>query len=204
MKHSYLKRYEQFCMEKPQLLTINLAKHRGDTFWDTFVSWALTIGRVVVILTEGIALAAFLYRFSLDRQLVDLHDHIQQQTAVVNLLKNNETTFRNLQNRLSVAKNVIKSADIFTSTFTDILALVPSDMTLTTFQMTPTAVRMEGSLSSITSLRTLVDKLKGYPHVTSVSLDKIETNTSTATVGVTLTILLKDIDTLQTTKPGSQ
>lgn len=190
-------------MEKPQLLTINLAKNRGDSFWDTFISWALTVGRVVVILTEGIALAAFLYRFSLDRQLVDLHDHIQQQTAVVNLLKNNEATFRNLQNRLSVAKNVMTSANSFTKSFVDILKLIPSDMQVATFQMTPDAVRMEGTLQSITSLRTLVDNLKAYPQVSSVSLDKIETNTSTATVGVTLTILLKNVDTLNTaTTPG--
>lgn len=190
-------------MEKPQLLTINLAKNRGDSFWDTFISWALTVGRVVVILTEGIALAAFLYRFSLDRQLVDLHDHIQQQTAVVNLLKNNEATFRNLQNRLSVAKNVMTSANSFTKTFVDILNLIPSDMQVATFQMTPDAVRMEGTLQSITSLRTLVDNLKAYPHVSSVSLDKIETNTSTATVGVTLTILLKNVDVLNATPGGT-
>ena len=189
-------------MEKPQLLTINLAKHRGDSFWDTFISWALTVGRMVVILTEGIALAAFLYRFSLDRQLVDLHDHIQQQTAVVSLLKNNEANFRNLQSRLSIAKNVIASTNSFTKTFTDVLSIIPSDMQVTTFQMTPTAIRMEGSLQSITSLRSLVDALKTYPKVSSVSLDKIETNTSTATVGVSLTILLKDIDTLSTPTQG--
>lgn len=178
-------------MEKAQALTINLAKNRGDTFWDRFISWALTAGRIVVILTEGIALIAFLYRFTLDRQLVDLHDHIAQQTAVVNLLKNNEASFRNLQNRLDVAKNVMTSTNQFTKVFTDVLGSIPEDMDVTTFQMTADTVRIEGTLQSITSLRTLVDKIKAYPLVTSVSLDKIQTNTSTATVGVSLTILLK-------------
>lgn len=178
-------------MEKAQALTINLAKNRGDTFWDRFISWALTAGRVVVILTEGIALLAFLYRFTLDKQLVDLHDHIAQQTAVVNLLKNNEATFRNLQNRLDIAKSVMNTTDQFTKVFTDILGVIPDDMDVTTFQMTSDTVRIEGTVLSITSLRTLVDKLKAYPLVTSVSLDKIQTNTSTATVGVTLTVLLK-------------
>jgi Tfp pilus assembly protein PilN len=178
-------------MEKAQALTINLAKNRGNSFWDSFISWALTIGRVVVICTEGIALVAFLYRFSLDQELVNLHDHISQQTAVVNLLKNNEATFRNLQSRILLAKNVIAESNNFTKIFNDLLASVPDDMEVTTFQMTSDTLRIEGTIDSITSLRTLVDKLKSYPLVTSVSLDKIQTNTETANVGVTLTILLK-------------
>lgn len=179
-------------MQKPQLLTINLAKNRGETFWDRFISWALTAGKLLVIFTEGIALIAFLYRFSLDQQLVNLHDHIAQQTAIVNLLKNNEASFRNLQGRLLLAKNVMNESDNFTKIFNDLLTIIPNDMQVTTFQMTTDTLRIEGTIQSITSLRNLVDKLKAYPLVTSVSLDKIQTNTSTATVGVTLTILLKN------------
>jgi Tfp pilus assembly protein PilN len=191
-------------MEKPQALTINLAKNRGETFLDRFISWALTAGRVIIILTEAIALGAFLYRFSLDRTLVDLHDHISQETAVVNLLKNNENQFRNLQNRLLLAKNVIGSSSQFVKTFTDILKIIPSDMQVTTFQMTSDTLRLEGTLQSITSLRTLVDTLKTYPAVTSVSLDKIQTNTSTASISVTLTIILKNASPILAPSGNSQ
>lgn len=183
-------------MQKPQLLTINLAKNRGETFWDRFISWALTAGRIIIILTEVIALGAFLYRFSLDRQLVDLHDHISQQTAVVNLLKNNEASFRNLQNRLTLAKNGMDEVNQTTKIFFDMLAMIPSDMDVSTFQMTPDTVRIEGTLGSIASLRSLVDKIKAYPQVSSVSLDKIQTNTATATISVSLSITLKNTNPL--------
>ncbi len=178
-------------MEKPQSLSVNLAKNRGETFWDRFISWALTAGRIVVILTEGIALSAFLYRFSLDRQLVDLHDHISQEQAVVNLLKNNEASYRNLQSRLLLAKNTMTSAQQSTKTFNDILHIIPSDMVVTAFQMTEDSIRLEGSVQTITSLRHLVDQLKIYPLVTSVSLDKIQTNTSTSSISVSLSVQLK-------------
>src|SRR6185312_966933 len=98
-------------MQKTSSITINLAKHRGESFVDRFIRFALTTGRVVVILTEVIALGAFLYRFTLDRTLVDLHDRIQQGQAVVNLLKDNETTFRNLQDRLALASTLTKEED---------------------------------------------------------------------------------------------
>lgn len=178
-------------MEKAQALTINLAKNRGSNFWDQFISWALTAGRVVVILTEGIALIAFLYRFSLDRTLVDLHDHITQQTAVLNLLKNNEATFRNLQGRLKLAKDVTDDSTQFTKIFTDILKTIPDDMNVTSFQMTEGTVHIEGTIQSITSVRNFVDKLKTYPLVTSVSLDKIQTNTELATISLAVSVSLK-------------
>ena len=191
MKDSYLDWYEHVCMEKPQLLNINLAKNRGESFWDRFISWALNAGRILVILTEGIALIAFLYRFTLDRQLVDLRDHIKQEQAILDLLKNNEATYRSLQNRLSLAKTTIDDANQTTQVFFDMLKLIPSNMEVTTFQMTQDTLRLEGSLGSISSLRDLIDSLKAYPMVSRVSLDKIQTNTSTATVAVTIGVSLK-------------
>src|SRR5260221_4751258 len=178
-------------MQTPQLPMVNLVKNRGESFWDRFVAWALTAGRIVVITTEGIALAAFLYRFSLDRTLVDLHDHISQEQTIIGLLKNNEATYRNLQSRLMLAKTITTQVTQTTSTFNDIFNLIPSDMTVTTFEMTTDTIRIEGTLQSITSLRTFVDKLKAYPLATSVSLDKIQTNTATATVTGILSVLLK-------------
>src|SRR5258708_19931440 len=78
---------------------------RNVSFVDRFVNWALTVGRAVVIATEVIALSAFLYRFSLDRQLIDIHSKIKQEQAVVGYLKPNEDIYRNLQTRLSLASS---------------------------------------------------------------------------------------------------
>ncbi|HET9946575.1 MAG TPA: hypothetical protein VFQ63_00790 [Patescibacteria group bacterium] len=178
-------------MQKPLPLTINLAKNRGENFWDHFIEWALTIGRVVIIITELIALGAFLYRFSLDQRLVNLHDHIAQEQAIVNLLKSNETTFRNLQDRLALAKAVMDQSANTNKTFSDVIQLIPPSMQVSTFLMTQDNIKIDGSLASIAVLRDFVDKIKAYPQVTSVSVDKIQTNTSSATIGITITATLK-------------
>lgn len=196
-------KYEQFVMEKPQLLNINLAKNRGESFWDRFISWALTGGRILIIITEGLALLAFLFRFSLDKQLVDLRDHIKQEQAVLELLKNNEATYRNLQDRLSLAKTTTESTAQTTQVFFDMLKLIPTDMNVTTFQMTEDSVRLEGTLGSIATLRQLIDSLKAYPLVSRVSLDRIQTNTSSATVSVTIGVSLKTNTTQDANKNSS-
>jgi len=100
-------------------LTINLAKKKGTPSLDVFLSWAITGGRFIVILTETIALAAFLYRFSLDRQIVDLHDQISQKQKIVAAFATDEVLYRNLQDRLNqtetLTQGISNTPDLFST-----------------------------------------------------------------------------------------
>src|SRR5689334_17423335 len=115
-------------MIKSAVPSINLAKNRGETFTDRLIQFALTIGRGLVVLTEAIALGAFLFRFGLDRQIIDLHDRISQEQAVIKLLKKNEDTYRNLQDRIALAKSIATQARATSKTITDIFSFIPADM----------------------------------------------------------------------------
>lgn len=171
--------------------SINLAKNRGEKFVDRFLKWALTTGRVMIILTEAAALAAFLYRFGLDRQNIALHDQIKQQQAIVDLLKNNEATYRNLQDRLQLAKVLDTDAQQSIKAFQDIVRFIPSDMFLRTLEVSDTTVHIDGDVHSIIELSDLVKKLKSYPGVDSVSVDKIENKGAQGTFSTTITVTFK-------------
>ncbi len=174
-------------MEKSTAPSINLAKNRGEHFIDRFFSWALSAGRVLVILTEAIALGAFLFRFGLDRQILDLHDRITQEQAIVKLLKNNETTYRNLQERLSLAKNIDTTTTTQLKTYTDVSTMIPSDMVVQNIFYSINDIHVDGSVGSIISLSSFVKKLKAYPTVEKVSIDRLENKSSTGeyTIGIT-------------------
>lgn len=174
-------------MQKATAPTINLAKNRGEHFLDSFFAWALSIGRVLIIVTEAIALGAFLYRFGLDRQILDLRDRITQEQAVVDLLKSNETTYRNLQDRLTLANNIDTDTTAQLKSFQDIAAMVPADMDIQNIFYSLTDVHIDGSVGSIVELSTFVRKLKTYATVEKVSIDKLENKSSTGqyTIGVT-------------------
>ncbi|HYK08345.1 MAG TPA: hypothetical protein VEW42_02505 [Candidatus Eisenbacteria bacterium] len=180
-------------MQKYTAPSINLAKNRGEHLSDRILTFALTIGRVLVIITEAVALGAFLYRFGLDRQLVDLHDRIKQEQAIVTLLKRNESVYRNLQDRLTLEKNINDGTASDLKLFTDILKVIPSDMTLTGIALSNTNIHMEGSIPSLVSLSSLVKQLKGYPTVDRVSLDKLENKTSEGTIAISITVFMKKI-----------
>lgn len=178
-------------MEKLPTPSINLAKNRGEHLSDRIFAFALTIGRVLVIVTEAIALGAFLFRFGLDRQLVDLHDRIKQEQAIVSLLKNNEATYRNLQDRLSLEKGIDTNSGNSVKIYQDISNMIPSDMAVSSLSFSDTSIRVEGSVQTLISLSSFVTKLKAYSLVQRVSLDKLENKASEGTINISLTIYLK-------------
>lgn len=173
------------------LPSINLVKKEKKPFIDTFLHWALTIGRLVVMLTEIIALSTFLYRFTLDRQLVDLHDKIKQKQTILNLLQTDEKKYRNLQNRLALASQFDSVGSKPSSIFMDIFNLSPVGFDINTITISENNVRINGNARSLSTLNLFINNIKSYPQALNVSLDKIENRVSNATLGVSLSVALK-------------
>lgn len=178
-------------MEKYSPPTINLAKNRGQHFIDTFFTWALSLGRLLVIATEAIALGAFLFRFGLDRQILDLQDRIKQEKVIVNLLNNNETTYRNLQDRLSLAKRIDDTTNAQLKQMTDVTNFIPSDVVIQDIFYSTNDIHIDATVNSIISLSTFVKKLKSYDQITKVSIDKLENKASTGAYNFGITAVFK-------------
>src|SRR5918993_397746 len=104
-----------------KIKSINLLPNKGGGLFDQFLSWALTIGRLLIILTETLALGTFFYRFSIDMKIIDLHDSIKNQRIIVQQFKNTEDTARNLQARLALAQKHMNEAANTPTTFADII-----------------------------------------------------------------------------------
>jgi hypothetical protein len=171
--------------------SINLVKTRHVDFFERFIGWALTIGRLVVIGTELIALICFVYRFSLDSQLIDLHSKIKQEQAVINFLKKDEETYRNLQDRLSVAGTFSTLGSERVKIFNDILGMTPQGITYTDFSLSNERLRISADVESVFSLSSLVESLKKYPEIDSVSIDKIDNRPSLGIIKISITTVLK-------------
>lgn len=172
-------------------LSVNLLRDKQTHIFDTVVNWALTIGRAVVILTEFVALAAFLYRFVLDAQIIDLRDKIKGQSAIANAFAPAEKKFRNLQDRLALAK--IKSAQGMDNYqfFTEVLAMAPNDVRFNSVSMLTDKLRIEANVQSVGAFSSFVANLKKNSLVKSVSIDKIENRTANSKITASITVTLK-------------
>lgn len=161
------------------------------SFLDRFVNWALTVGRVVVILTELIALTAFLYRFSLDRQLIDLHTKIKQEQAVVSYLKNYEETFRDLQNRINLSSDFgIVSQDKI-KMLNDVVSFAPSGAVFNNFYIQEDRIRLSITSGSVSAISSFIKRFKSYQKIENVIVEKIEDRASSASITVNITGILK-------------
>lgn len=170
--------------------SINLVKSKVDYF-EEFIKWALSIGRLVVILTEIIALITFVYRFSLDRQLIDLHTKIVQEKTIVSLLKDQEDIYRNLQSRLALASTSSKNSEQKVKIFTDIQKNKPEGVTFNNLSVFEQGIRINAAFNSVSALSNFVNFLKSYSLISSVSIDRIENRSASASIVVGITALFK-------------
>lgn len=173
--------------------SINLVK-RNKSFIDEFIRWTFTIGRIIIILTEAIALSAFLYRFSLDRQLIDLHDSIKNKQIIVANLKNNEEKFRNLQDRLALVNSLDKTKNKNLNILNDVTQFAESGVVIDSIVVSKTNFRVNITGQSVTSLSTFVNNLKTYKEITSISIDKIENRPSRGIITISITAEINHAD----------
>lgn len=171
--------------------SINLAKKKID-FFDVFLKWALTAGRVIIIITEVIALSAFLYRFSLDRQIIDLHDTIKQKQTIINNFKANEDKFRNFQERISFASQFSDEGKTKIKMFKDIIGFATPDIIFNSLLLSEDAIKIELRVRSLSPLSKFVNALRNYSPIKTISIDKIENKTSIGIIAVTITATLKN------------
>lgn len=173
--------------------SINLVSSGNKSSFDSFIEWALTIGRFLVILTETIALITFISRFSLDRQLVNLHDEIKRDQQYIQAFSSSEVEFRNLQDKLSAIKMLDGSSNEKYEIAKDLLGILKDVPTINILTINDTSFRIDCNVKSILAVTSIINAVKSYKKVASVSVDKIENKTSTAIINVTITAVTKEI-----------
>src|SRR5581483_9874171 len=139
---------------------INLAKNRKVSNVDKIINWAFSAGRIIIIVTEGIALCAFLYRFTLDSQIVDLHSKIKQKQAIITLYKDNEQTYRQLQEQLSrltaLAPQGKKSVEIFRA----VLEATPPEAIIDNVSYSANSIKLQMGFFSKSTIGQFVNSIQ--------------------------------------------
>lgn len=170
---------------------INLLPNKGDSLVDQFLTWGLTVGRLLVIITETLALSVFIYRFSLDVQIVDLHDQIKSASAIVASFQENEETYRNLHTRLAFAKEYDSKKNYTLDLMKDVLSMGQNKITFKNLLVSINGIDIEAQAFSPANLASFIQILREHPEVASVSVDRVENSTSTGLITVSLSVDLK-------------
>lgn len=183
--------------------TINLLPHNSESFMTQFFNWALSIGRLLIILTEIVALGTFIYRFSLDMETVDLQDKISSESFIVENFKSAEDTFRDIQSRIATVQHYAPIGNRTITIFNEITKIGQGKVTFKDLLVDTQSAQIEVQAPSASNLSTFVDQLKTNPDITSISVDKVENDASSAFITVVITATLKPAAFAQTEQQTS-
>lgn len=87
-----------------KLPEVNLLKKQSITNTPSLfvISWALTVGRWLIIVTELIVILAFVWRLSLDYKSNSLKEEIDDQIGLLSIQEPVEKQYREISNQLSI------------------------------------------------------------------------------------------------------
>lgn len=166
-------------MSKTAPLAINLVPK--DPFFATpigkVLKWALSIGRYIVIFTELVVIISFVTRFSLDVQVTDLNEAINQKQVIIESYGDLESEVRAVQKKIDQYNQVAQQTNL-ADIFPELSQITPSDVKLDELSITPGTVSMQGVATTNASLNTFINNLQLAPNFREVVIDRIETGDS--------------------------
>lgn len=173
-----------------QLPSINLLASHKKKNLDVFLDWVLSYGRIIVIITEIIALSALLYRFALDQQLIDLHSTIKDKQFAVESAKNDELIYRNLITKLALAKSLNNTSSTVVALLEKMVSLGTDKMEFDSLTVAKDKISVNATTKSAALLTNFINEFKRQPEIQSLSIDSIQNKTANGLIVVRITATL--------------
>lgn len=143
------------------------------------IKWILSSGRFIVIFVEIVTIGAFVLRYKLDAELLDIQDQINDQIPYIQSLKQNEMVIRQTQLQLSTIHQIKNNNPNYAAIFAHIAALTPYNTKLTSIALDraqsfpKTTLTISGQTPSNLEISTLVKTLQKDPFFAEVTLSNI-------------------------------
>lgn len=151
------------------------------------IRWVVSVGRWIVVFTEFIVICAFLSRFYFDTQLANLFDEIKQKKAMVNSASSFEESFRQIQERTKIVKNILASEKKPSGLLAEIANNLPLNVFLNEITIDEKNLSFSGYALSESGLNIFLKNLTRLPQLEQISLYNVSTPKESR-IGVNFTV----------------
>ncbi len=153
------------------------------------LTWAFTIGRYLLIITQIILLGVFFARFFMDKKSNDLTEDINAQVLVLenDSWKQSSVRYANIQNLLVDIKNIEGGQDLNSSIISEILSNIPMTLNIKSFSLNGSRVSLALTTPNFGALKAYEDGLKNNMYYSNV---KFNINKSGDELEVNVTFLI--------------
>jgi len=142
-----------------------------------FIGWVTTYGRYIMVTTEMIVLIAFLSRFSLDRQLTDLKDEIQQKQDIVAANQDLEIQFLQTQDSLNKIKALLVKQEIPTNAINTLYMLLPAGTYFQTLSINDNKITSQVASLTVQSFSQFLMNLSATKQLSNIEIGTVDKQT---------------------------
>lgn len=138
-----------------------------------FLTWSLLYGRIIIILTEFIVIAAFISRFYFDLKLSDLKDAVEVKANFIENSQPIEKEFLRFQGTLDEAGKIIDQRRDQSKVFTNFSSLLPSDIFVKEMTLKDNTFTFSCQIATVPALNSLILNLTSTNKFNDLSIDDI-------------------------------
>lgn len=142
----------------------------GDSLSEQFLSWILTYGRYIIIITQIIVLSVFFFRFKIDRDHTDLKELVTQKQAILESLTDLETEIRRIQGRLANIQTISAHQDSILKVIRFLQQRSPTDTTYTNLILNSDRISFLASSGNLRSFSYMLRQLQQDKKFSEVTL----------------------------------
>jgi Tfp pilus assembly protein PilN len=154
-------------------VNINLIVKKEASFSNQLLSWALTYGRYIIIITQIIVLTVFFTRFKLDRDHTDLKESVSQKQALIESVASLETEIRRIQKNLADIKQVTANQNIPLNILRFLSEITPTNTTFSQISFAQNTIDFSATAENLRSFNFFLRKLQQDNKFSEVTLEDI-------------------------------
>lgn len=160
-------------LKKQVNINLLIRDQTGNSISEQFLSWILTYGRYIIIITQIIVLSVFFFRFKIDRDHTDLKELVTQKQAIVESLSDFETEIRRVQGRLLNIRTISANQDSLIKVIRFLQQSTPADTTFTNLILTTDKISFQATSANLRSFSYMLRQIQQDRKFSEVTLQDI-------------------------------
>ena len=151
-----------------------------------FLSWAMTSGRVLVVLTEFVVLLSFGSRFYFDKKINDLSEVIDQKIAQIDSFQEIETSTRTLLAKQKPVLDYLDKNIKFQEKYDTLSKTVPRGVTMEKVYIDQNSLRLTGKAETEYSFAKFLANIKRVDNLAYLNIRDTNFDQNTKSVSFTI------------------
>lgn len=152
---------------------INLLSSKKEKSVDRLIYFSLHYLRYILVITQIVVIAVFLYKFRVDQKIIDLSELADQRREIVAVSQPLLKEARAANFTIEQSRTILARQDELLAVFSYLFSRFPTDLTLKRFELNSSTVTLVGITQNVEALKNFYLRLKKEAKFKTVILKNI-------------------------------